>query len=240
MLDPIEYDIKLMLTLSPAKKLRWREILNTLYPKYKKARRTKSSFSVTLNRKLKRLIDSGDLEKEVKGHQQVFYFIPKKRQEKVNVEVERAYVFKNFDSFWDEFSLDQKKKIVRDTAAQQQLFIYFLQRISLKFLSKTQELLEPWISKLENPTEDIESKYTPEERKEFLKEFHKGRKELEKFKSEIAQDNQPLGKDKIEELLSLTQEFIDRVVPKYPGGWREAMMDLMRKAVEQETANQTN
>jgi hypothetical protein len=38
----------------------------------------------------------------------------------------------------------------------------------------------------------------------------------------------------MKEVWRLTQEFLDRVVPKYPGGWREAMMDLMRKAVEEQ------
>jgi len=97
-----------------------------------------------------------------------------------------------------------------------------------------QDLAEPWIAKLENPAEDIKARYSPEERKEFLEEFYKGRKELESIKSEIARDSQPISQEEYRELMTLTQEFLNKVVPKYPGGWREAFMDLMRKAVEEQ------
>jgi hypothetical protein len=231
----MEYDIKLMLAMSPAMRLQWKEIFNTLYAKYKNKHKTPNSFGVTLHRKLEKLIRSSDLEKEEKGHQQVFYFIPKKRQEKVIEELERAYIFKKFDDFWDMFSLEQRKKIIRDSAAQQQLFILSMQNFTLQFLSMTQDLVEPWIAKLEKPTEDIKARYSPEERKKFLKELYMGRKELESIKSKIARDSQPIRQEEYRELMTLTQEFMNKVVPKYPGGWREAFMDLMRKAVEEQT-----
>lgn len=230
----MEYDIKLMLAMSPAMRLQWKEIFNTLYARYKNKHKTKNSFSVTLHRKLAELIRSSDLEKEEKGHQQVFYFVPKKRQKKVIEELERNYVFKKFDDFWDKLSLDQRKEIIRDSAAQQHLFILSLRNFSLQFLSMTQDLVEPRIAKLEKPTEDIKARYSPEERKEFLKEFYKVQKELGKIKSEIARDSQPISQEEYRELMTLTQEFMNKVVPKYPGGWREAFMDLMRKAVEEQ------
>lgn len=230
----MEYDIKLMLAMSPAMRLQWKEIFYTLYAKYKIKPDTKNSFGVTLHRKLKRLIRSGDLEKEEKGHQQVFYFVPKKRQKKVIEELERTYISKKFDDFWDKFSLDQRKKIMRDSAAQQHIFILSLRNAYLQFLSMAQDWVEPWIAKLEKPTEDIKAKYSPEERKEFLEEFYKGRKELESIKSEIARDSQPISQEEYRELMTLTQEFMNKIVPKYPGGWREAFMDLMRKAVEEQ------
>lgn len=230
----MEYDIKLMLVLSPGMRLQWKEIFNPLYSKYEKEHKTKNSFSVTLHRKLGNLIHCGDLEKEEKGHQQVFYFVPKKHQKRVVEELERAYVFKKFDEFWDAFSLDQRKKIVRDFTAQQHLFILIMRNFSLEFLKMAQEYAEPWISRLENPTEDIKAQYSPEERKQFLKEFHDGQKELEKIKSNIVRDSQPISNEEFRELMKLTQEFMDEVVPKYPRGWREAITDLMRKAIAEE------
>lgn len=231
-MDSLEYQIKLMLVSNPAMKLQWKEIFKTLYVNNKEYK-TKSSFSVTLHRKLKKLVVSGDLGKEEKGHQQVFYFIPKKRQKKVIEELEKVYISKKFDDFWDRLSLDQRKKIVRDATAQQQLFISILQNFSLEFLSMMQEWVEPLISKLENPTEDIKAKYSIEERDQFLKEYYMGIKQLQRIKSDIARDNQPINEEEYDELLSLTQEFMDKVVPNYPKGWREAITDLMRKAVEE-------
>lgn len=234
-MDSLEYDIKLVLALSPAMRLQWREIFKTLHPRYKKDYKTKSSFSVTLHRKLRRLIDSGDLEKEEKGHQQVFYFIPKKRQKKVTEEIERACVLRKFDAFWDSFSLDQRKRIVRNSAVQQQFFVSYLMHFSLEFASMTQELVEPWITKLENPTEDIKAKYSQKEREQFLREFYDAQKALEKIKADMARDKQQvISKEEFRTLLSLTQEFMDKVVPRYHGGWREAFTDLMRKAVEEQ------
>lgn len=238
-MDSLECYIKLMLVSNPAMKLQWKEIFNVLYTNYEKKYKTKSSFSVTLHRKLKKLVVSGDLKKEEKGHQQVFYFIPKKRKEKVIEELERAYISKKFDDFWDRLSLDQRRKILRDSVAQQQLFISFLRNFSLEFLSMMHEWVDPWVSKFKNPTEDIKAKYSIEERDQFLREFYNGRKELERIKSDIARDNQPIGKEEYRELLNLTQEFMDKVVPKYPGGWRGAITDLMRKAVENQDKKNT-
>jgi hypothetical protein len=232
-MDSMEYDIKLMLMLSPAKKLQWKEIFKTLWQKHEKEHKTKNSFSVTLQRKLNALVGSGDLKKEEKGHQHVFYFVPKTRQKKVMEEIEKTSVLKKFDAFWDSFSSDQRKKLIQDSAVQQQAFISFIGRFSIEFLSSMQELVEPWISNFENPTDDIKAKYSQKEREQILREIHDLRKDSEELKNEIVRDNQPLSNEEFRERLSLTQEFLVRVVPKYPGGWREAMLDLMRKAVEE-------
>jgi len=224
-----------MLALSPAMRLQWREIFKALHPRYKKDYKTKNSFSVTLHRKLRKLVDAGDLDFEERGHQQVFYFIPKKRQKKVMEEIERASALRKFDAFWDSFSSDQRKRIIRDSVAEQQLFLSFMRNVSSEFLSMTQELVEPWISKLENPTEDIKTKYSQKEREQFLREFYDAQKALEKIKADMARDKQQvISEEEFRTLLSLTQEFMDKVVPKYHGGWREAITDLMRKAVEEQ------
>lgn len=227
----MEYGIKFMLLSSPSMKLQWKEIFNTLYPKFKE-HKTKNSFSVTLHRKLKRLISVGDLEKEEKGHQRVFYFIPKKRQEKVIEEIEKAAVLEKFDAFLDSFSSKQRKKLLQNSVVQQQLFVSFLGRFSIEFLSSIQQLLEPWVSKLEKPTEDIRAKYSKEERERFLIEIHDLQKESEEIKNSIIRDNQPLSDKEYRKALNLTQEFMDKVVPKYAGGWREAIMNLMSEAIE--------
>jgi hypothetical protein len=234
-MDLMEFDIKLMLILSPARKLQWKEIFNPLYRKHKEKYRTKNSFSVTLYRKLKAIVDSGDLEKEEKGHQQVFYSIPKTRQKKVMEEIEKAEVLKKFDAFWDSFSSEQRKKLIQESAVQQQLFVSSMQKFSIELLSGMQELAEPWISKLENPTEEIRAKYSKKERQKYLSEISDLRKELEALKNGIVRDAQPLKKE-FREIMSLTQEFMDEVVPNYSGGWKEAIFDLMRKAIlEQKT-----
>jgi hypothetical protein len=121
----------------------------------------------------------------------------------------------------------------KESSAQQHLFVLTMRNLSVEFLKTTQELLEPWISKLENPTEEINAKYSQEEQKQFLKDFHDGRKELETIRAEIARDSQRITNEEFAELMKLTMEFMNKVVPKYSGGWREAMMDLMRKAVEE-------
>jgi len=234
-LDSLEYDIKLMLALSPAMRLQWREIFKALHPRYKKDYKTKNSFSVTLHRKLRKLVDASDLDFEERGHQQVFYFIPKKRQKKVMEEIERTSALRRFDAFWDSFSSDQRKRIIRDFAVEQQFFLSFMRNVSSEFLSITQELVEPWISKLENPTEDIKTKYSQKEREQFLREFYDAQKALEKIKADMTRDKQQvITEEEFRTLLSLTQEFMNKVVPKYNGGWREAITDLMRKAVEEQ------
>ena len=228
----MEYDIKFMLLSSPAMKLQWKEIFKTLYAKYKKEHKTKSSFSVTLHRKLKGLISVGDLEKEVKGHQQVFYFIPEKRKKEVIEEIEKSAVLKKFDAFLDSFSSEQRKKLLQDSIVQQQLFVSFLGRFSIEFLSSIQQMLEPWISKLENPTEDTRAKYSKEERERLLIEIHDLQKESAELKNSIIRDNQPLSEKEYRKALNITKEFVDKVVPKYAGGWREAIMNLMSEAIK--------
>jgi hypothetical protein len=228
----MEYDIKFMLATSPAMRLQWKEIFNTLYPKYENEHKTKNSFSVTLHRKLKGLISHGDLKKEEKGHQQVFYFIPKKRRKEVVEEIEKASVLKKFDAFLDSFSSEQRKKLLQDSIVQQQLFISFLGRFSIEFLSSMQQLLEPWISKLENPTEGIKDKYSKEEREQFLIEIHELQRESENLKNDFVRDSQPISNEEFRKALNLTQEFMDKVVPKYSGGWREAIMDLMSESIK--------
>ena len=239
-MDSLEIDVKLMLLLSPGRRLQWKEIFNKLYSRYEKEHETKNSFSVTLNRKLGKLVGSGDLAKDVKGHQKVFYFIPIEKKKKIREEIEKASILKKFDAFWDSFSSEQRKKIIQDSAVQQQLFISFMHWFSVEFLSAMQQLLEPWVPKLENPTEDIKAKYSQKERDQFLKEIHDLRKDSEALKNEIVRDSQPLRDEEFREAMKLTKEFMDKVVPKYPGGWREAIMDLMRKAVkEQKSSRET-
>ena len=63
-------------------------------------------------------------------------------------------------------------------------------------------------------------------------EIHDLRKESEELKKSIVSDNQPLSEKEFRKALNLTQEFMDKVVPKYAGGWREAIMDLIIEAVE--------
>ncbi len=232
-MDSMEYDIKFMLASSPVMRLQWKVIFNTLYSKYKNEYTTKNSFSVTLYRKLKGLIKQGDLEKDEKGHQQVFYLIPNERARKVIEEIEKVTIHKKLDAFWESFSLEQRKRLIQDSLAQQQLFVSFLRKFFIDFLSTTQQLVEPWVPKLEDPTEDIQAKYSKEERERFLMEIRNLQKDSEKLKNDFARDNQPISNEEFRKALRLTKEFMDKVVPKYSGGWREAIMDLMQKALNE-------
>jgi hypothetical protein len=230
-MDSLEYDVKLMLLLSPKKRLQWKEIFNQLYPRYEKEHETKNSFSVTLNRRLGKLVTSGELAKDQKGHQKVFYLIPLKQQKRIWEEIEKTSALTKFDAFWESFSSDQRKKMAQDVAVQQRLFLSFIGRFSIEFLSSMQDLVEPWVTKLETPTEDIKAKFSQEEREKLLKEIQDLHKESEELKNDIMRDNHPVSNEEFQKMVSLTQEFMIRVVPKYPGGWKEAMTDLMRKSV---------
>ena len=107
-----------------------------------------------------------------------------------------------FDQFWEKFSLQQRKEIVRDTTAQQQLFISMTNRFTLELISIILESIETWIPKLENPKEDVKLKYNPEERKNLLMNLYKNRNEVKKTQSDIFHDSQPLSKQEIKEFLT--------------------------------------
>ena len=63
-------------------------------------------------------------------------------------------------------------------------------------------------------------------------EIHDLQKESAELKNSIIRDNQPLSEKEYRKALNITKEFVDKVVPKYAGGWREAIMNLMSEAIK--------
>jgi len=233
-LHPLEWDIKYVLNASPEMRLQWRVIRDGIYKKYKGKYSTKSSFSVILHRQLERLLLSEDIEKEVVGHQEVFYYIPKSRQRKIEEELQREYAHKTFDEIWDKLTPEQRKKTVQNLTQHGQEITLIVREMIANLTAQLKEWIGQSISELENPSERSKEKYSPEQRTQFLRELHNLRSDCEKSGINARDKIQDI-EEKVRVRVNLIQEFIKKVVePKYSGDWNVAFMDLMRKAVEEQ------
>jgi len=236
-MDSLEFDIKRALATSPNAQLQWHRIRDELYPKYEKEYE-KGSFTTVLHRKLKKMRLSGDIDKKGVGHQEVFYFIPKKNLPKIGEELDRELAHRRFDEVWDSFSPEQRKRELKTLYGQRLQAFMVTNAVIMEIASIIKDQSESVVSRLKNPTEEIEATYSPQEREQFLKELQNGLAELEKLEKDTANNQQKLvSDDAFKEWLNLTKEFVEKVVePKYSGNWKRAILDLMKKAVEEQKA----
>lgn len=167
------------------------------------------------------------------GHQEVFYFIRKRRKKKIKEELRKEFAHRKFDEIWDVLTVEQRKMLVKNLSLQSQSLVLASQRFVTNTALGFKELTEQWISELENPTEHTKQKHPPDQRTELLEELHSLHEQWRKMEIEVRRD-----KEQMHELqgvsASLVQEFMNEVVePDYPEGWGAAIIDLMRKAVKE-------
>jgi hypothetical protein len=235
-IDPLEYDVKRALATSPNNQLQWHKIRNELYEKYEKEYGDKNSFTTILQRRLQKLRNSGDIDKKEAGHQEVFYFIPKKRLMKIKEALDREAARQAFDEIWDSFTPEQRKRELQNLLKQWQLGVMMTRNQVQELISPLEELIELYVAQLENPTEETKAKHSPAERERFLRELQQLEGEAEKIKTDIAHDKQQvITQEELKAKLNLIHEFSALVVePRYSGKWNEAVMDLMREAIEEQ------
>jgi len=231
--DSLYWDVLTCLILTVDKRLRWREIRNTIHEKYEKIY-DKETFEVMLNRVLKRLLQSGHVKKESKGHQQVYYFIPKKRQKEISEELDRRFAHEKLDEIWDVLTTEQRKKSVENLALQSRLIIQSGKAFVKNFALSMKDLIGVWVTELERPSRSVEEKYSPEKRQGFLRELGSLQEQLIRIETGMTEEDKFL-KEKYEQMIKLSLEFTNKVVdPCYNGRYNEAIEDLMRKAIEEQ------
>lgn len=229
-MDSLEFDVKRALVKSPSNRMQWHNIRDELFGKY--TQYDKASFTTILNRKIQKM---NGIEKESLGHQQVFYFISKNYLKKVTEETDRELAHRRFDEIWDTFTSEQRKRELKYLLNQRLMPGVIYGRIGNDLLSFFEEQFQDYITRLENPSEDISKKYSPPERKKYLKELANNLSDIKKFKSNPFFKKQDISDEKFTKLLSLTKEFTEKIVePKYAGRMDEAIQDLMRKAIQEE------
>ena len=231
--DSLEFDIKRALVTSPNSELQWHILRNELLQKYSKY--DESTFNTLLHRKLKKLIITGDLKKKSLGHQEVYYRINKKHLSTIKDELDRTFAHKLFDDIWKSFTPEQRKREMTNLLGERGKVINILQETSLNLLNFAKEEAESLKNRLENPTEEMKSKYSSEDMKKIS----------EQVESQISQmkqisENLTLSKNKITEQdviaeIDFLKEFKVKVVdPNYSGNFKVALKDLMKKALEKE------
>lgn len=233
-IDSLEFDIKRALVTSPNAKMQWKKIRDELLKKY--TNYDEDTFTTTLQRKLKQLYNKGDLRKKSVGHQEVYYYIPKNRVLQIKEQLDRELAHTLFDKAWESFSPDQRKRELQYLLNQRGHVTTILQNMKLGLSSFVVEQIESNIPRLENPTEDIKSKFSLEERERISEQL---KKDLKKINLTIL-DKKDEMKSKIDEKkfeseISFMKEFLEKVVePNYSGNFVEAVRDLMKKALEKE------
>ena len=108
-------------------------------------------------------------------------------------------------------------------------------KIGNDLLSFFEEQSQDYITRLENPSEEINKKYSPPERKKYLKEISNNLSDIKKLKSNPFFKKQDISDEKFNNILSLIKDFTEKIVePKYAGMMDKAIQDLMRKAIQEE------
>lgn len=233
-LDSLEFDIKYLLLNSPQMRSQWRTLRDGLHTNYEKGYKSKNSFGVVLQRRLNSLCSSGDIEKEVKGHQRVFYLIQEQSRKKVERELNRELAHNALNKIWERLTPEQQKITVERLTEIQQLMVLTVQETFSNVLGLMGELIDGWIGELKNPSESVKHRFSPAQRKQFLREFAELREQCKKKGIDAPVATQAL-KERLSSRVNLAKDFMEKVVePDYAGNWDAAVMDLMRKAVEEQ------
>ena len=231
--DPLFWDVLTALALSVNMRLQWREIRDVIYNKYEKTY-DKETFEVILSRVIKRLFQSGYVKRDSKGHQEVYYFIPKQRQKEIVDELNRRFMHKKLDEIWERLSSEQRKKAVENLVQQQGMLIQADRHLAKTVISGFKDLGEMYLSDLNKPTKKVVKEYSSEEKQELARLVGTLKTLCTKVESDMAKEDSSL-KEKWNEWLELSIEFTNKVVdPLYNGNGREAMVDLMRKAIAEQ------
>ena len=108
-LDDIEIDVLSTLTQNPNHRLQRCNIRNNLTEKYKKY--AEDSFNNILQRKLSHLCSAGLLKKDDVGHQQVYYHIPKEKQQEVNQRLDKEELKTRWVNMVDSAAPEEIKRL---------------------------------------------------------------------------------------------------------------------------------
>jgi deoxyribodipyrimidine photolyase len=231
--NSIFWDVLTALALSVNSRLRWKEIRDVVHKRYEKTY-DKETFEVLLNRVLKRLFQLGHIKKDSKGHQEVYYFIPKQRQKEIIDELNRRFVHKKLDEIWERLSSEQRKRAVENLMHYQALQIQAERHLVKTFVGGLKELGEVYLSDLNSPQEVSKRELSAEEKQELARQLAVLQNDCIKVESAMAKEESTL-REKFNEYLELSMEFLNKVVdPLYGGDNFKAIADLMRKAVEEQ------
>jgi hypothetical protein len=234
--DPLFWDALTALALSVNMRLQWREIRDIVHKRYEKTY-DKETFEVILNRILKRLLQSGYLKRDSKGHQEVYYFIPKKRKQEITEELNRRFMHKKLDEIWERLSSDQRKKAVENLVQQQGMLIQADRHLATTVILGVKDLGEVYLSDLNKPAESVRKEYSQEDKQELATLLSGLQDQCTKIESNIANEDKFLIEN-FDAILELSLEFTNKIVdPLYNGNGREAIVDLMRKAIAEQDRN---
>ena len=231
--DALFWDVLTALALSVNTRLQWRENRDTVHKKYEKVY-DKETFEAILGRVLRNLLQSGYVRKDIKGHQSVFYFIPKRRRQDVIDELNKRWVHKKLDEIWERLSSEQRKKAVESLVENQGMLIQAEKYLIKTLFQGLRELGEDWLSNLNQPSGTTKKDLSLEEKQSLSNQLQILQNQFVKIETEMANEDAVL-KEKWKEYLELSFEFTNKVVdPFYHGNGLEAITDLMRKAIDEQ------
>lgn len=230
--DSLYWDVLTGLALSVNTRLQWREIRDIVHKKHEKAY-DKETLEVILSRVLKRLLQSGYVKRDSKGHQRVYYFIPKQRQKEIIEELNRRFAHRKLDEIWDKLASEQRKKAVEALAHQSKLIVQGEKTMIKDLASVFKDWIPELISSVNKSSETPRKEYSPEEKQELCRELGSLQDQLARIETDMAEEDK-FSKEKWEQMTRLSLEFTNKVVdPFYNGKFNEAIEDLMRKAIEE-------
>jgi hypothetical protein len=232
--NSLKWDILTCLFFSITMRMQWKDIRDSLQEKYRQY--DTESFEASLSRELGRLIKTGYLKKDDMSHQEVYYYIPKRRQQKVVDGISKRFLYRKVDEFWQRFSLEQKKRIAKDLAFSHSMTLKVVQNFVNEMLGTFGGWANDRMVELNDPLQQKEdsSKYSAEEKAKLKVQLENLKNDCTKFQSNIAAENKFVI-DNFKDLTELSFDFLNYVVdPIYEGNGFKAIRDLMQKAVEEQ------
>ena len=214
-------------------RLQWKEIRNVVHKKYEKTY-DKETFEVLLTRVLKHLFQSGYVKKDIRGHQEVYYFIPKRRRKVIIDELNRRFMHKKLDEIWERLSSEQRKKAVESLIQRQGLLLQAENHFFKTVLEGLRDLGSVYLSELNKPQMNVRKELSSEKKQELSRQLDTLEKECIKIESNMEKEALTI-KENWKEHLELSFEFLNKVVdPLYNGNGLEAIQGLMRKAIAEQ------
>jgi hypothetical protein len=230
--DSLQWDVLTCLFLAPNMRLQWKELRDSLHKKY--GQYDKESFETIFARALSRLIKAGDLKKDDKSHQEVFYYIPKRRQQKIIDGISKRFLYRGVDEFWERFSLDQKKRVAKDLALSNAMMAQNQKNIVKDMFNMFGGWADNWLVELNDPLNTKSSNFTLEDKNKLSDAIGKLKGHIAEIDSNIkAEDKFVL--ENYNSLIDLSFDFLNYVVdPLYGGNGIKAVHDLMKRAIDEQ------
>ena len=149
--------------------------------------------------------------------------------------ISKRFLYKKVDEFWERFSLEQKKRAVKDLAYSQSMIMQVQRKFFKELLSIYGDWANDRVVELSNPVQQGDmSRYSAEERAELNNMLAQLKADCAKIDSNLASEEKFVV-DNLNALMELSLEFQNYVVdPIYDGNGYKAIQDLMRKAVEEQ------